>query len=296
MDDERFETLYRIVMNFAPRRGKRVVYSDGMILLVLLWSAMRRIPRYRACDESNAPRALADVTLPCDSQLSRRLRSAAFAAFYARFIAHVMSLQEQDREALLSCYVIDAKALEVSPFTKDKEARRGWATAHLAKGYKLFLLIDRDGRVVAYRVDAMNRAEQTVALDLLKHAERPGYTLGDSVYDTKDCHDAAAARGQQLIAPRKEPSGNVSARAATPERLHAITMLETPCSSAFGWRMYDQRTAIERVFALMSSGTVGMDSLPPWVRTLGRVRMWVEAMIVFYIAFKPHAENKELRR
>ncbi|MCE9592065.1 MAG: transposase [Planctomycetes bacterium] len=164
-------------------------------------------------------------------------------------------------------------------------ARRGWAAGHLAHGYKLFLYSDSDGRIIAYQVHAMNRAEQAVALELIPHATRPGYTLGDSVYDTQACHDAAAACGQQLIAPRKDPAGSISTRANSPQRMHAIAMLETPTASRFGVEMYKKRTLIERVFSVMTSATVGMDSLPPWVRTLRRVRQWVDAMVVFYLVF-----------
>ena len=286
MDDERFTTLYALVMDFAPRRGKRQQYSDALILLVFLGSVMRRKPRAWACDKRNAPRRLRDGPLPSPSQLSRRLRDPAFAIFWERFLTHSLARQQQAL-CLLGCFLIDAKALPVNRYTKDKQAKRGWAGDRLAKGYKLFLLCDANARIVAWQVHAMNQAEQTTALTLIQHSDRPGYVLGDSIYDTNDFYLAAAARGLQLIAPRKDPTANISDHASSPSRLHAIAMLETPNASGFGLGLYARRTQIERVFSVMASATVGLDSLPSWVRTLPRVRRWVEAMIVLFILFAP---------
>lgn len=286
MDDERFEALYRLVMDFAPGRGKRQQYGEGLILLVFLWSALRRKPRSWACDPRNAPACLRDATLPSPSQLSRRLRGEAFAASWRAFPAHALARQSQAL-CLLTCLLIDAKALPVSRYSKDEQARHGGAGDRIARGYKLFLLADTAGRIVAYRVHAMNHAEQTAALELIQASDKPGYVLGDRVYDTDEFHRAAAARGLQLIAPRKDASGNISPKAASEPRLHAIAMLETPHASGFGPSMYGQRTRIERMFSVMGSATVGLDSLPPWVRTLPRVALWVGAMIVLYLLFAP---------
>lgn len=284
MDDERFDTLYRLVMDFAPGRGKRRQYADSLILLLFLWSAIRRKPRYWVCDPRNSPRRLRDRPLPSPSQLSRRLNDPAFADLWQRFLAHTL-LRQQQALCLLACYLIDAKPLPVSCYSKDKQAKRGWACDHIAKGYKLFLLADTAGRIVAYQVHAMNHAEQTAALTLIDATDKPGYTLGDSVYDTDDFYRAAHQRGLQLITPRKDPTANIGVRASSPPRLHAIAMLETPIPGGFGPAMYDQRTIIERMFSAMGCAAVGLDALPPWVRTLARVRLWVDAMIVLYLLF-----------
>lgn len=286
MDDERFQTLYLWVMDFAPRRGKRRQYSEGLILLLFLWAALRRKPRYWVCDPRNAPAALRDGPLPSPSLFSRRLRAPAFLELWQKFLVHLLTRQQQAL-CLLACFLIDAKALPVNAYTKDKQARRGWAGDHLAKGYKLFLLADTSGRLVAWRVYALNAAEQTVALELITATDKPGYTLADSVYDTNDFYQAAAARDLQLLAPRKDPKANIGPRASSPARLHAIAMLETLNVQAFGPALYQQRTHIERIFSYLASSAVGLDSLPPWVRTLPRVQLWVEAMITFYLLFPP---------
>jgi hypothetical protein len=284
MDDERFEAVYLMVMQLGLRRGKRVQYGDQLILLLLLWSALRRKPRSWVCHLRNAPGRLAGAPLPSPSQLSRRLRTAAFETLMQQFLAHLLSHQEQT-PCLLGCFLVDAKALPVSCYSKDAQAKQGWACDRIAKGYKLFLLCDTAGRVLAHQVHAMNEAEPTVAAKLIEHTDKPGYLLGDGIYDSNPLHLAAAKRDVQLIAPRKDPDAGISRRAASAPRLHAIAMMETPCSSGFGPSMFNERTRIERVFSVMASATVGLDSLPPWVRTLDRVRRWVEAMIVFYLLF-----------
>jgi hypothetical protein len=286
MDDERFDTLYRAVAAYAPGRGKRQQYSDAHVLLVLLWSALRRKPRSWACDPRNAPRRLRGLPLPSPSCLSRRLNDPAFGRFWQGFLAHTV-LRQCQAICLLGCYLMDAKALPVSCYSKDKQAQRGWVNEHTCKGYKLFLLIDVAGRVVAYRVASLKNAEQTVALELVEKLDRPGYVVADSVHDTDRLHRAVAAKGAHLITPRKRPGGPIGKRAASPERLLGITRLETPNASGFSKAMYNARTGIERVFAQMSSSAVGLDSLPPWVRTLKRVSLWVEAMLVFLVLLTP---------
>lgn len=282
MDDERFDSLYRCLNAFACPRRKRLQYSDTLIAALLMWSVLRRRPRYWACDPRNLPRILKGHRLPSPACFSRRLRDPRFIAWWQDLLAHLMRRQNQAL-CLLACYVIDAKPLPVNRYSKDKQARLGWAIKGLAKGYKLFLLADTHGRILAYQVNAMNAAEQTVALQLIQATDRPGYALADSVYDTQDFYAAAAARQVQLIAPRKKPGGNVGERAACPARLHAINMLETPLPGMFGRTLYDQRTQIERLFSRLGSSQVGLDSLPPWIRTLARVRLWVDSMILLYI-------------
>jgi hypothetical protein len=294
MDDERWQTLYQLLSDFAPRRGQRQQYRDALILAVYLWSVLRRKPRSWACNPRNAPRKLRDMSLPSPAQLSRRLREPRLNALWQRFVTQ--QLQRQPKAlCLLGCFVIDGRALPVNRYSKDKQASAGWAGDDIRKGYKLFLMADTSKRIVRYQVHAMNRAEQTLARELIPCADKPGYLLADSVYDTNALHQSAAQHGLQLLSPRKTPNQSIGVRAASAPRLHAIAMLETPNASRFGPTLYEQRTVIERIFAVMASATVGLDSLPPWVRTLKRVRLWVDAMILFYLQFAPR-QIKELQR
>lgn len=284
MDDGRFATLYRLVEGFAPRRGKRQLHSDATVALVLLWSALNRRPRAWACDRRNAPAPLAGCDPPSPSTLSRRLRSESFALFWKRLLDHALSMQAKAL-CLLGLLVIDGRALPVNRYSKDKQARWGWAGGGLARGYKLFLLAGAGGRVVAWSVHAMNRAEQAEALELIRHADTPGYLLADGVHDTNDLHEGAEPLGLRVLCPRKTAGVPMGERALHPGRVQSAAMLETHCASRFGVELYAKRTAIERSFSAMAGSRVGLDSLPPWVRTLARVRLWVDAAIVFYVLF-----------
>ena len=282
MDDERFEVFYALLRTLSPRRGKRCQYSDGDILLVLIWAALRQKPIAWACRRRNAPQAWRGRTPPSASRVSRRLREPKVAA-----LLDLATLHLQQRvlvaSALVGCWMIDAKGLPVSRFSKDRQAKWGYATGGKARGYKLFLLADARGSPVAWRVGAMNVAEQAVARELIAHIDGPGYLLGDAVYDVNDLYEQAAAKQVQLVAPRKEPGAAIGRRARGEARLHAIAMLETPVNR-FGPSLLNERNRIERVFARWSSSAVGLDHLPGWVRGERRVRRWVHAKILIALS------------
>ncbi len=284
MDDERFIILYRLVLQLSPPRGKRCQYSDGDILLVLLWAALRRKPICWACDRRNAPRVLRDRPPPSPSLASRRLRSDSINALLYLVILH---LQQHLLVAatLVGCWKIDAKGFAVNRFSKDKHAKWGYCCDRKARGYKLFLLIDTRNVPIAWHVEAMNASEPIVARQLIEHINGPGYLLGDSIYDSNELHELTAAQQVQLLAPRKKPHQSIGRRARSEARLHAIAMLETPVNT-FGPSMYDSRTDIERVFSRWAASDVGLDHLPGWVRTLPRVRQWINAKILIALALE----------
>jgi hypothetical protein len=278
MDDELFDALYHMACQLWPQREKKVLFAGRTIVLLYMWSVIRCKPRGWVCDRRHLPPRLQETPIPSPSQFRRRINEP-------RFQTLLDELQTQARglppESLLGCWLLDAKPLVVSPYSKDKSARWGWAYDRKARGYKVFALCDLRGRLVAWQTESMNVAEPLVARTLLQQTDRPGYVLGDSIYDSGPLHELAAARDLQLIAPRKEPGGHISRRARQPTRLHAIAMLETFCNP-FGPSMYAQRTAIERVFSRMASSRVGLDHLPPFVRTPERVRLWVQGKTILY--------------
>lgn len=287
MDDERFEILYRLILELSPPRGKRFQFSEGDILLILIWAALRHKPVCWACQSRNAPRVLRDQPLPSESLVSRRSRSAGVRALLNLAILHwqqrLLVALTATRLPLLGCWMVDAKGLAVSRFSKDRQAKWGYCQGGKARGYKLFLLINAWGWPVVWQVQPMNVAEPTVAREFLDHLDRPGYLLGDSAYDSDELHQLVAARAVQLLAPRKEPQKPIGRRARSPTRLHAIAMLETPVNH-FGPALYAQRTQIERVFSRWAASAVGLDHLPGWVRTLPRVQRWIQTKILIALA------------
>jgi hypothetical protein len=288
MDDELFEVLYHISCQLWPSREKRVQFSGRTIVLLYLWSVIRNKPRSWVCHRQNLPARLRDKPIPSQSQFGRRLNSTAVAALLTQMED---SVRRTRRSAMLGCWILDGKPLPVSPYTKDKDAQLGWSYSGRAHGYKLFLMVDAEGQLAAWRVGGMNGGEPTIARSLLERTDRPGYVLGDSVYDSCPLHELAAERGLQLIAPRKQPRANIGSQSRHPSRLHAIDMLET-FNNTFGPSMYAMRTVIERVFSQMSSSRVGLDHLPGFIRRQRRVEPWVRAKIILYCVQKP----KELRQ
>jgi hypothetical protein len=288
MDDELFAVVYQTAWELWPKREKRVQFAGRTIVLMYLWSVIRGKPRQWVCDRRNLPPQLCDESVPSRSQFGRRLNSPPVQAMLAELEARV---RQCPQAASMGCWLLDGKPLVVSPYSKDKAAKWGWAYDRKARGYKLFAMVDLDGNVIAWRLDSMNQAEPIVARELIEHIDRPGYILGDSIYDSGPLHEHAAQRDLQLIAPRKIPGGNIGIRARQPTRLHSIAMLET-FNNTFGPAMYACRTSIERAFAMMGCSKVGLDHLPYFIRGPSRVRPWVQAKIILYSLQKP----KELQQ
>lgn len=275
MDDELFDAVYHIAFQLWPRREKRVQYAGRLIVLMYYWSVIRNKPRQWVCDPRNLPRQLTRWPIPSRSQFGRRLNSAQVQAM-------LDELEQQVREvttaALIGYWLLDAKPLTVSPYSKDKHATWGWGYDRKVRGYKLFVMTDARGNIIAWHIAGMNVAEPTAARELIPHIDRPGYLIGDSIYDSNPLHRLTAPKQVQLIAPRKLPGRNIGAAARHPNRLHAIDMLET-FNNGFGPAMYAQRTAIERSFSRLASSRVGLDHLPGFIRTPARVHRWVQAKI-----------------
>lgn len=283
MDDELFDLLYHTAHRLWPKREPRVQYAGRLIVLLYLWSSIRNKPLYWACDRRNLPRALADRRIPSRSQFGRRLCCPDVVAMLDELEQAVNDLHVA---GLIGLWLIDAKPLVVSPYSKDKAARWGWAYNGKARGYKLFMIIDANDRVVAWHVDGMNKAEPEVAKSLIDDLDRPGYLIGDSIYDSNLLHQLTADRQVQLIAPRKRPgTGLGNGMTHHPNRTHAIAMLEC-FNNTMGSAMYAQRTGIERGFAKLASSRIGLDRLPPFVRTPKRVHRWVQAKIILYALVK----------
>jgi hypothetical protein len=278
MDDELFAQLYQIVRELWPRREKSVQCAGRTVVLMYLGSVIRNKPRQWVCDPRNLPEPLREQRILGRCQFGRRLRSTPIQRMLVHLDEHLRGVPA---DTALGAWLLDAKPLIVSPYSKDKAAKWGHAYDRKARGYKLFAMTDLNGRIVSWQVHAMNGSEPVIAKQLIQHTDRPGYVVGDSIYDSGPLHEAAASRDLQLIAPRKVPGGNIGVRARQPTRLHAIAMLETFCNS-FGRSLYNRRTAIERSFSRMGCSKIGLDRLPPFIRTPPRVEPWIRGKIILY--------------
>jgi hypothetical protein len=278
MEDELLSLLYRILDELSGfKRAPRQQFSGGVVALVYFWAVLNDRPMNWACDKRHWRRPDLLPRLPSPSTLCNRRRDPSVQKLIDALERRVLQLQSATQ---LGCFILDAKPLTVSSYSKDPHARLGYAYDGIARGYKLFALTDHRGNFISYRVGAMNCAEPVIARRLIGRIEQPGYILGDGIYDSVPLHAAVASHRHtlQLIAPRKKPQRPIGPRARHPARLRAIDLLEN--GTGFGPRLFDQRTAIERAFARLTNCPVGLKGLPNWVRTHPRVHRWVQAKIV----------------
>ena len=288
MEDELWDALYPLVQeehSCRPRR-KRVRFNDAVILLVGLWAVLHDRPISWACRQQNWPAGSPPwAALPSPATMSRRLRTLSVQlllerVFYRLFAATVAA------QTLCLCRRVDSKPLPVGGFTKDRDARRrGYATGHLARGYKLFACWCRDAAVPQVLLlgpmclsDPAGTAEVVNRLQALQGGG--GYLLADVTNDSNPLHDYAGTRGFQLVAPRKSPGTGLGHCEHSPWRLRAIELLEGFSAPSFGLPLYALRGRIERDFGHAGSFGGGLQPLPNFVRRPRRVAFWVTGKFI----------------
>jgi hypothetical protein len=171
---------------------------------------------------------------------------------------------------------IDAMPLPIGNSSGDKQAGYGRAARGMAKGYKLYALLDSSGGVDAWRIGPMNTSEKTMAKRLLRDLDGCGYLTGDGEYDDSKLYQYAASKGFQLLAPKRK--GGLGHHYHDPHRLRSIDLLQKP----FGRTLLHQRATIDRFFGAWHSSGIGIKHPPPWVRTHRRVRLWVQAKLILH--------------
>lgn len=267
-------------------RQRQRKFFDQAIVLTLLWAVLHDRPILWATDPRNWPFYLRVKSRPSPATMSRRLRSAS-----------VLELLERLRDSLASTpdvgvsLIIDAKPLPVGGYTRDRDARTGRACGCYAWGYKLYLAIDENGGVHAWKVESMNVAEQVVAEELIPAAARSAGTnrwlLGDKAYDSNRLYDLAEDHGLRLLAPRIKPGTSVGPRQSI-GRHRAIQLLERHPNRTVT-RLVKRRDAVERYLGTLCATGGGLSPLPGYVRGLRRVRLWVGAKLML------HAVRRQVR-
>ena len=210
--------------------------------------------------------------------MSRRLRQKDTQDFLVEVMAR---LNRSKRTELLK--FVDGKPLPISRHSADPDATFGRGAGGLNNGYKLHAIYGQSGRLLSWQVHPMNVDERKVAAELVKELTDEGYLLGDRNYDANWLYAAVADHGQQLVAARRYgPGRNLGHHRHVPQRLRSIALLEGP--SEFGRLLYKKRRQIETRFGNLCSFGGGLTCLPPWVRTLPRVRLFVAAKIIIRAA------------
>jgi hypothetical protein len=270
-------SLIVAVLARVDKRRKRASedFSDEQIVKVFYWAVIHDRPIAWACQRWSWPVHLRRQTLPSDTTMSRRLRTASVTTLLGAVEQYVT------RPTPGGLYwMIDGKPLVISGCSKDRQAGYGRAARSKAKGYKLHAIVAADGHVAAWRVAPMNKDERVMAERLLKSSDIHGYIVADANYDSNRLHEICDARGnRQLLTPRRYgPAKKVGHRAQSPGRLRSIALLENP-QPQFGIQLLHDRGAIERYFANATNWGGSLTHLPAWVRTHRRVHRWVQAKL-----------------
>ena len=256
----------------------RVVYRDALILKMYFWALHHERPLYWACDKANYRGVLRPRGLPSVSQFCRRLADD-------RTQRLLQALQDRLAGSGRGTLCVDGKPLTVGACSKDRHAKRGYAAGQIAKGYKLHAVVDERRRLVSWGVTPLNTHEMPVAGRLLEQLPPLGgaLVLADKNYDAAKLHKAVAARGGHLLTPlRGEARHPVTRRQMGAARRVLIGAWRAMPSITAG--VYRGRVRIESTFSSLCSTAGGLTHLPPWVRTLGRVRRYVGGKIILYHA------------
>jgi Transposase DDE domain len=276
------QELWNVLFTLARKLDKRRVlglYRHADIVGVFLWAVIHDRPTWWATKWKNWPEALAaDIAIPSQSTMSRRLRSPASGQL----------LEDMENAYILILVmatswikIVDAKPLPVGGHSKDPDARWGHAVRTYAKGYKLFVVCGEGPLPLTWRVGAMNEAETVIAQRMLPDLQGGGYLLGDKLYDSNPLYAAARQCNHQLVAPRKLQGKGLGHRLHDPDRLRAAELLQTQ----FGQDLFAERERIEQYFAHLTNFGGGLAPLPNWVRRLYRVHQWVQGKILTYAAW-----------
>lgn len=291
--------LWTLVLATVKRAAKEVGWNGGrraprypnwLIVAMYLWSVWHDRTLSWACDRAHYGNLFRPRSLPSVSQFTRRVKSDDFQSIMQR--VHDALAQ---RGLVTDEGYLDGKPLLVSPVSKDRQATRGRVSGGFAKGYKLHAFVNEHRRIVVWSTTGLHEDEKTVALHLLPHLPpmAPGaLVLKDGNYDSAPLHKAAAEvvpaaalvgplKGQQRVgADGHHP---VTLRQMGPQRRELLAAWQhCPRLVELALRARD---TIERTFGVLVCTAGGLGTaLPPWVRTLPRVRRWVGAKIVLYNA------------
>ena len=278
MDRKLWYKVYTLVMGARHPKSTSSLqaYSDLVIVLVELWAVAHDQSILWATHPQNWRWPdLMPATLPHQSTMSRRQKTASVAAVRDALYARLRRVIPGERGWLRT---IDGRALTINGFNKDPDARWGYATKTLAKGYKFHSLWDEGLVPAAWELCPMNVGEQKVAVRLIKRLppEATGYLLGDSNYDSNPLHGVASAHQLQLVAPPQKKNRGLGHRRHQPSRLHALRMLQRK----FGEALYARRTDVERHLGHLVTNPVGLDRLPWHTRRLHRVQRFVQLKLI----------------
>ena len=277
MERELWKKVYRLVMETAKNKTiKRATFTNAQIILTYLWAVIHDRPVYWACDKKNWPIYYRRRALPTPSTMTRRLRRCDIQQ-----ILKDIELKLVNKFPRSTCRWVDGKPLAIGGASKDRQSKFGFGASCVCRGYKLHAIADQNQGFVRWTITPMNESESHVASKLVGEIEEEGYLIGDGNYDKTHLYNKAAERNIQLVAPQRiRNAKGLGHRRQSEHRLRGMELVKR----SFGESLLECRRAIERMFGNLVTFCGGLKPLPHWVRTLPRVRRWVQAkMILFHL-------------
>jgi hypothetical protein len=252
----------------------RYEHSTALVVRCHMWSCLHNNATYWACDPKNWEQRVRPPDLPSQSTMSRRLRSKKFEELMTKLEHRLGHLPQ----ASVLFKRLDGKPLPVAAHSTDRQAGWGRGAGQKSKGYKLHAIWSGRAMPLHWRVAPLNISEQEIARRMLRDLQQPGYVVADKNYDSSNLFDTAATRQNQLLCRRRYgPDKGLGHTYQSVHRLRCKDLLEGPTDrlTRFGPELARHRGQIERDFGNCVSFSGGMQSLPAWVRSHGRVRRWV---------------------
>lgn len=285
MERERWRELSQAISEVDARwpRCRRHTHPTARIARVYCWAVAHDRSISWACQAENWPPASRPELLPDQSTLSRRTRGKDFD----HFLRAVGKRLDGKVTATTLLKRIDGKPLPVAAHSGDRDATWGKGAGKIDRGYKLHALWSDRPMPLQWAITPLHVPETRIARRMIRRLSGAGvgYLLADSLYDSNELHDLTHQANHQLVAPRQKPGRGLGHCAHSPRRLRCIDMLEPPCDhNPFGPTLHNLRRQIERDFGNLTSYGGGLTHLPPWVRRIWRVRLWVQVKLLLNAA------------
>lgn len=261
-----------------PRRGRRSKYTDQQIVKMYLWSAGHDRPLCWACNRSHYATIYRPRQLPSISQFCRRVKMSRIQQLLESVDSYFLRHQTPAEVAFF-----DGKPMVVSEYSKDPDAKIGYADGRMRRGYKLHGFVTRDGWIAGFAIHSLNVGEPNTDRSLLDAIIPGTLVLADGNYDSGPLYQAIADRKSMLLTRlRSKARSEKQMKQMCPARRAAVILWENyadVCEETM-----KTRDEVERVFGALTCFGGGLAPLPSWVRRLPRVRRWVTAKIIIYHA------------
>jgi len=141
MDGKLWSQVYQTVLSIEhPEEAMNVTHSDRTIVLIQLRAAADDQPVSWGCRPENWAGLTPPPTWPSQPTMSRRLRTPSVQALYTSVLSWLKTQPGTTAVNRVKCGFVrklDGRALTINPFSKDPDARWGWALRGYGFGYKL---------------------------------------------------------------------------------------------------------------------------------------------------------------